>query len=170
MSGHGLRNGISEDPPLRLKCKVMRKFLVLPLLLVFAGCRGTQPYTSQDLAQVKQADATIVPIYKQFKRDYRSDNQAAIQQTYALEQQACKQVDVIDKRDTIDPNVNLFQASADLDDFCNAIESAYVYWAKRHGLAYDKSIIPGRRQEVFLGSDTDLKTIGKYIRNPAALS
>lgn len=168
--GAKLGNEIGRGAGLALKCVAMRKILVIPLLLILAGCRGTQPYTSQDLAQVKQADSTIVPIYKQFKHDYRRDNQAAIQHTYTLEQQACKQVDVIDKRDTIDPNVNLFQASAELDDFCNAIESAYVYWAKRHGLAYDKSIIPGRRQEVFLGSDADLKTIDKYIRDPAALS
>lgn len=148
----------------------MRRLFLLAVLMGLAGCRGTQAYTSQDLAGVKTAEATIVPVYRQFRRDYRRDNRAQIQRTYAREQEACKQVDVIDKRDTIDPNVDLFQASAELDDFCNAIESAYVYWAKRHGLPYDKTIVPGRRQEVFLGSDADLKTIGKYMRHPAALS
>jgi hypothetical protein len=148
----------------------MRRLFLLAVLVALAGCRGTQAYTAQDLSGVKTAEATIVPIYLEFKRDYSRDNQAAVQRTYAQEQKDCKQVDVIDKRDTIDPNVNLFQASAELDDFCNAIESAYVYWAKRHGLPYDKSIVPGRRQEVFLGSDADLKTINKYIRHPAALS
>jgi hypothetical protein len=148
----------------------MRRLLLLAVLVALAGCRGTQAYTAQDLSGVKTAEATIIPVYLEFKRDYSRDNQAAIQRTYALEQRDCKQVDVIDRRDTIDPNVNLFQASAELDDFCNAIESAYVYWAKRHGLPYDKSIVPGRRQEVFLGSDGDLKTIHKYLRHPAALS
>jgi hypothetical protein len=148
----------------------MRRLLLLAVLVVLAGCRGTQAYTAEDLSGVKAAEATIVPVYLEFKQEYGRDNQVAIQRTYAQEQQDCKQVDVIDKRDTIDPNVNLFQASAELDDFCNAIESAYVYWAKRHGLPYDKSIVPGRRQEVFLGSDGDLKTINKYLRHPAALS
>jgi hypothetical protein len=154
----------------RLKYGVMHRLILLAILVVLAGCRGTEAYTSQDLSGVKTAEATIVPVYLQFKRDYRRDNQAAIQRTYAQEQEVCKQVDVIDQRDTIDPNVNLFQASAELDDFCNAIESAYVYWAKGHGLPYDKSIVPGRRQEVFLGSDADLKTIHKYVLHPSALS
>ena len=128
----------------------MRRLFLLGLLVALAGCRGTQLYTPQDLTAVKSAEATIVPVYLQFKRDYGRDNLARIKHTYAQEQRVCKQVDIIDKRDTIDPNVNLFQASAELDDFCNAIESAYVYWAKRHGLPYDKTIVPGRRQEVFL--------------------
>jgi hypothetical protein len=148
----------------------MRRLIFLALLVALAGCRGTQPYTSADLTGVKTAEATIVPVYRQFKQEYGRDNRAEIQRTYAREQEVCKQVDVIDKRDTIDPNVNLFQASAELDDFCNSIESAYVYWAKRHGLPYDKSIVPGRRQEVFLQADADLLTIGKYLRHPAALS
>jgi hypothetical protein len=139
----------------RLKYGVMHRLILLAILVVLAGCRGTEAYTSQDLSGVKTAEATIVPVYLQFKRDYRRDNQAAIQRTYAREQEVCKQVDVIDQRDTIDPNV---------------IESAYVYWAKGHGLPYDKSIVPGRRQEVFLGSDADLKTIHKYVLHPSALS
>ncbi len=148
----------------------MRRLIFLGLLLVLAGCRGTQPYTAEDLTGVKVAQATVIPVYLQFKQDYRSNNTSRIEQGYAKEQQACKQVDVIDKRDTIDPNVNLFQASAELDDFCNAIESAYAYWAKKHGLPYDETIVPGRHQEVFLQSDADLLTIQKYLRHPAALS
>lgn len=148
----------------------MRRLSLLALLILLAGCRGTQPYTAQDLSGVKVAQATIVPVYVAFKRSYFRDDVAAVKQTYAQEQRDCKQVDVIDKRDTIDPNVNLFQASAELDDLCNAIESAYVYWARKHGLPYDKTILPGRRQEVFLGSDTDLKTLPKYLRHPSALS
>jgi hypothetical protein len=148
----------------------MRGLFFLGVLLLLAGCRGTQTYTAQDLTAVKAAEATIVPVYLQFKQDYGRDNQARIERTYAREQEVCMQVDVIDKRDSIDPNVNLFQASAELDDFCNAIESAYVYWAKRHGLPYDKTIVPGRRQEVFLQSDADLLTIQKYLRHPSALS
>src|SRR5947209_144673 len=109
----------------RIKCIDMRRLFFLGLLVVLAGCRGTQLYTAQDLTGVKVARATVIPVYLQFKRDYRSNNPIRIQQGYAQEQQACKQVDVIDKRDTIDPNVNLFQASAELDDFCNAVESAY---------------------------------------------
>lgn len=148
----------------------MRRLFLLAVLVPLVGCRGTQAYTSHDLSAVKKAASTIVPVYRQFKRDYRRGNKAALQRAHAQEQKVCKQVDVIDKRDTIDPNVNLFQASAELDDFCNAIESAYVFWAKRHGLPYSKSIIPGRRQEVFLQADSDLKTIHKYLRHPSTLS
>lgn len=148
----------------------MRKLFFLGLLLVLAGCRGTQPYTAKDLNGVKVAEATVIPVYLQFKRDYQSNEPVRIEQGYEREQQACRQVDVIDRRDTIDPNVNLFQASAQLDDFCNAIESAYAYWAKKHGLPYDKVVVPGRHQEVFLQSDADLLTIHKYLRHPSALS
>jgi hypothetical protein len=137
---------------------------------VLAGCRGTQPYTSQDLTGVKSIAATIVPVYREFKQAYRHDDRPVIESTFAREQAVCKQVDVIDKRDTIDPNVNLFQASAELDDFCNSIEDAYVFWAKAHKLPYDKSIFLGRRQEVFDTADADLKTIKKYLRHPSALS
>ncbi len=148
----------------------MRRLYFVGLLVLLAGCRGTQPYTTQDLKGVTVAQATVIPVYLQFKQDYQSNDPARIEQGYAQEQQACKQVDVIDKRDTIDPNVNLFQASAELDDFCNAIESAYAYWAKKHRLPYDKLIVPGRHQEVFLQSDADLLTFQKYLRHPAALS
>jgi hypothetical protein len=148
----------------------MRGLILLVLILVLAGCRGTQPYSSADLTGVKSAKIALVPLYRQFKRAYRHGNQAEIQRAYAQEREVCKGVDAIDKRDTIDPNVNLFQVSAELDDFCNAIEDAYAFWAKQHGLPYDKSIFLGRRQEVFLQADADLKTIGKYMRHPAALS
>jgi hypothetical protein len=148
----------------------MRKPIFLALLVLLAGCRGTEPYTSADLAGVKAAKVAIIPLYLEFKRAYHHDDQAEIQRTHAVEQEVCKQVDVIDKRDTIDPNVNLFQASAELDDFCNSIDDAYAFWAKQHGLPYSKALTLGLRQEVFLTADADLKTINKYLRHPAALS
>jgi hypothetical protein len=148
----------------------MRKLWLIVIVLFLAGCQGTQAYTKEDLVQVRQAAATIKPIYLQFRHDYFADDTPAVLRDYAQEQRACKLVDLIDKRDTIDPNVDLFQASAELDDLCNAIESAYVYWAKKHGYPYDKTVVPGRKQEVFLGSDADLKTLPKYLRTPRALS
>lgn len=147
----------------------MWRISLLGLLMFLSGCRGTQPYTAQDLSAVKVAGETVIPVYLQFKRGYKSNDPALIEQGYQQEQQVCKQVDVIDKRDTIDPNVDLFQASAELDDFCNAVESAYAYWAKKHHLPYDKTIVPGRHQEVFLQSDLDLKTFQKYVRDASAL-
>ncbi len=152
-----------------VKYEVMRKLLLMGLV-VLAGCQGTQAYLPQDLTGVKVAEATVIPLYKQFKVVYKHHDVPGMKKTYAQEQQACKQVDVIDKRDTIDPNVNLFQASAFLDNFCNAIESGYAFWEKSQGLPYDKDLTTGLQREIFISPDSDLKTIGKLMRHPAAQS
>src|SRR5437588_46403 len=107
-------------------------FLIL-LGFTLAGCRGTQAYTAEDLSQVRSAYAALHPIYVNFKADYVRADRRGILTYFHREQLACKVVDQVDSRDTIDPNVKLFQASIELDNLCNAIESAYAYWASKHG-------------------------------------
>lgn len=148
----------------------MRVVAALSLLLLLTACRGTQPYATQDLRQVRRAYAQIRPTYTAFEQAYRVGNTTGILTYFRQEQQECKLVDVIDKRDTIDPNINLFFASAALDDMCNAIESAYVTWAPKHGFPYDKSVLPSRPSDVFLGPDLDLTKMSGYLRNPASLA
>jgi hypothetical protein len=149
------------------------KRLILPLVLatmLLAGCRGTQPYTSPDLKQVRAGYVLIKPVYLDFRAAYVRKDKPAIIRAYHRERVVCRVPDEIDKRDTIDPNVQLFQASIVLDNLCNAVESAYAYWAKQHGLPYDKNITPGRESEVFAGSDAGLEKIDGYLRHPASLS
>ena len=148
----------------------MRKLLPIGLIVLLAGCRGTQAYTQEDLRQVTQAYAEIVPTYQAFKRDFQTGNGAGIQTYFRREQRECKVEDIVDNRDTIDPNVNLFAVSVGLDDMCNAIESAYVTWAMAHGLPYDRTIVPGRPIDVFIAADTDYKKMPKQLRHPAALA
>lgn len=89
---------------------------------------------------------------------------------YRAEQVLCARVDVVDVRDTIDPNANLFQASAGLDNFCNDIESAYAGWERSHHHAYDKRVVPSYPENAFKGSQLSLKQMNMYLRRPAALS
>lgn len=148
----------------------MRALFLLPLALLAVACRGTQPYSQTDLVEVKQAYVSVHPTYLAFKRAFQAGNGRDIMRLYRREHAQCRLVDTIDKRDTIDPNVNLYQASITLDDMCNAIESAYVFWAKKHRLPYDKIVVPARPREAFVGSDADLKKIKKYFRHPSALA
>ena len=148
----------------------MRRLLLLTPLLLLVACRGTQAYSLEDLRQVKQAVAELTPTYTSFKTAFEHDQAAGIKKYYRREESQCRLVDEIDNRDTIDPNVNLFQASVGLDFMCDAVESAYVYWAKKHHLPYDKTVTPGRPLEVFVGSDSFLTKMKGYLRHPAALS
>lgn len=148
----------------------MRLVALLALILILAACRGTQPYTQQDLQQVRQANAELRPTFLAFEQAYTVGNTARILLYFRREQKECKLVDEIDKRDTIDPNVNLFLASVTLDDMCNGIESAYAGWAQAHGYPYDKSIVPSRPSDAFTGSAIELNKAANYLRHPAALS
>jgi hypothetical protein len=143
--------------------------LLAPILILLAGCAGTQPYTSTDLRQVRQAYAEITPIYNAFKVAYAKNDQPAMNRLFAREQRVCRLVDTIDNRDSIGPNTNLFQASAYLDSFCNDIESAYSGWRQAHGLSYDKSLpktIPGT---YFLDGDYNMTQMARLLKRPAAL-
>jgi hypothetical protein len=149
----------------------MRQTVFLILLgLGIAGCRGTQAYTSVDLVQVRSAYATLQPIYVHFKADYLRGDKGGILSYLQREQAACRVVDAIDSRDTIDPNVKLFQASIELDNLCNAIESAYAYWASHHHYSYDKSITPYPPNDAFLIADTDLLKMPGYLKRPSNLA
>ena len=149
----------------------MRWLPLTPLAaLLLAGCLSSQPYTAQDLSAVKRVYAELLPLYVDFRSAYFHNDGVQMGQDFHVEQRLCKHVDVIDKRDSIDPNVNLFQASAGLDNFCNDIESVYAAWEKDHHLPYDKSIVPAFRLDAFKGSDVALKKLVKYLRNPSALS
>jgi hypothetical protein len=147
----------------------MRKLPLLLLALLLAGCAGTRLYTPQDMVQVHQADATIVPIYKSFKRAYVQNYTAGILEAFHREQVACRLVDVIDQRDSIDPNIQLFQASASLDNLCNDIEGIYVGWAKKHHYRYDKSIPPAFVADTFKGADLEVKKLPGYLKHPTDL-
>jgi hypothetical protein len=144
--------------------------LLLPLLIVLAGCRGTEPYSKQDLAQVNQAYAEIRPIYRAFEKAYFANDTPRILSYYAKEQRACHLVDEIDARDTIDPNVNLYQASFALDVFCNDIESAYAQWAIAHHRPYDKTVVPSLRDEAFKDGDDYMTNMSKWLKSPSHLA
>ncbi len=147
-----------------------RDVLLLLLLPLLVACRGTDLYTSRDLAQVKQAYATIKPIYLAFRYAYHHHLTAGIVSNYHREQRACRLVDDINRRDTIDPGTNLFAASDDLDSFCNDIEEAWSYWAPRHGYPYKKSVPASRPTQEFLDGDFNLGKIKAYLRHPSQLS
>jgi hypothetical protein len=148
----------------------MRQIAFLLLLgLGIAGCRGTQAYTSEDLRQVRSAYATLHPIYIGFKAAYIRGDKLGILSHFQREQIACQVVDEVDSRDTIDPNVRLFQASIELDNLCNAIESAFAYWASHHRYSYDKSITPYPPNDAFLIADTDLRKMPAYLKRPGDL-
>jgi hypothetical protein len=148
----------------------MRRLGLLSLLLLLAGCRGTQSFTQQDLSDVKQAWNALNPTMQAFRQGYKTGNASTIQGAFRQNEIYCKIVDGVDKRDTIDPNVNLFQASIALDDICNNIESVYVEWEKAHGLPYDTTIVPSRPGDEFLGLDKEMKKVPNYLRNPGSLS
>lgn len=146
----------------------MRPTFAIPLLLLVAvtGCSGTRPYTAQDLRQVRTAAARIVPIYVNFMTAYERSDAAGMIKGYHQEQVACRLEDRVDRRDTIDPNTNLFEASADLDNFCNQIESAYARWAISQHLPYDKTIVPAGNNP-FADSQIALAKLPALLAHPA---
>jgi hypothetical protein len=149
----------------------MRIAVPLLLLAVFlAGCRGTQLYSKQDLQQVHQAWNELRPTYLAFERAYKQNDVPAMLADYHRERRQCKLVDVIDNRDSIDPNVHLFAASAALDDICNTIESAYTTWAIPHHYPYDQNVVPSRKGDEFIGMDLEFKEIPKWLRHPSTLT
>jgi len=105
-----------------------------------------------------------------FKASYLRGDTRDILRGYKQEQAASKTVDAIDKRDSIDPNTKLFQATIGLDNFCNAIESAYTSWAKSRHYPYDKSVPPGVPPDVFVEADKSLPKMPGYFRHPTAYS
>ena len=139
-------------------------------LLLLAGCTGQQPYTAQDLHQVRTAYRELRPTYIAFKQAYGASNARGIVRQYHREQIECRMVDRIDARDTIDPNTDLFEASVGLDNFCNAIEQAYAYWARTHGQPVPKGVAPSAPDDPFLGSDKSLAQMPVLLRHPAALA
>jgi hypothetical protein len=148
----------------------MRRLPLLSLLVLLAACRGTSPYTRQDLAQVRHAYRTITPIYRHFKRAYAANNLPAMRRWYHREQRACRLVDQIDQRDTIDANTNLFAASTGLDSLCNDIEYAYAGWREAHGLRYNTKLTPGDPATVFVDGDIALLKMPREMRHPAGLA
>ncbi len=148
----------------------MRGLLPLTLLAVMlTACTGTQKYSSRDFQQVHQGWAELRVTYPAFRAAFKADDTAGILAWYHRERQQCKLVDEIDNRDSIDPNINLFWASAALDDICNTIETAYTTWARPHGYPYDKNIVPARPAEIFVGMDLEFKEIPKMLRHPDSL-
>jgi hypothetical protein len=145
-------------------------FALIAACLGLAGCRGSESYSQQDLQQVHQVYAELRPMYETFKRAFMAGDAAEIFRIYAEERAPCSIVDQIDNRDTIDPNVALFQASITLDDLCNAIESGYAEWAVEHHRPYPKDLQPLRPSELFVGAEADLKKMNGYLRHPSALA
>ena len=146
----------------------MRLLPFFLLLVAAVGCRGTQAYSSTDLQQVRQAYRIIPPVYRAFKAAYYGGNTRVMLKEYAREKKVCRLVDVVDRRDTIDPNTNLFAASAGLDSLCNDVESAYAGWAIKHHYPYDKSIVPSRPQDAFVDGDANLEKMPAQMEHPKA--
>jgi hypothetical protein len=146
--------------------------LILLILtpLAIAASRSSNPYTSQALRDVKQNYAQLHPVYLRFKASYQRKDALAMADQYRREQIVCAKVDKVDQRDTIDPNTDLFAASAELDNVCNLIESAYAAWEKAHHLKWDKRVTPAFPGDLWSGEDLSLKKMRGYLRHPSALS
>jgi hypothetical protein len=144
-----------------------RVSLVLLALVVLAGCAGSQPYSALDLKQVRQAYAAVRPVYWAFRAAYIANNYPAMKRLFAQEQRACHIEDVVDKRDTIDPNVNLYQASSQVNSFCNDIETAYAAYRKAHAMPYDELVNETLPGTYFEDGDYNMQIIGRYLGNPA---
>lgn len=153
--------------PVRVQYRVVRAFplLIIPLILLSA-CRGTYAYTHLDLVQTWEEYHHIVPIYRQFHTVYLADNGSEIQDLHRREVAACQINYAVDKRDTIDPSTNLWQASVTLDDLCNAMDSAYAYWAEKHHLPYDNQLYAAPPDQVFQQSDLELQMLWKELLHP----
>ena len=144
--------------------------LVVASITVVTARGSSKPYTQKDLRDVRNDYALLRPIYLGFRAAYFRNDARSMARYYDREQVVCSQVDQIDRRDSIDPNVNLFQASVGLDNFCNDIESGYAAWQRSHHLRYDKRVVPAFPGDVFKGGDLSLKKIAGFLRHPSALS
>ena len=139
------------------------------LALFLSSCRGTQSYSQQDLQDAKRAWSALHPTLLAFEQAYKTGNASVMAIEFRRNENTCKIVDGIDKRDTIDPNVRLFYASITLDDVCNNIESVYALYRQTHHLAYDNSITASRPGAEFLGLDKELSKMPSQLRDPGAL-
>jgi hypothetical protein len=139
-------------------------------LILLSGCASQAPYTAADLQQVKATYVQLLPVYEQFKADYTRKDGAALAVDFRREQGICRGVDVIDKRDSIDPNTNLFQASALLDGLCNTIESVYAWWQHQHHEHWDHSLVPNDPSVAFMGPDQGVEKMQGWLQRPAALT
>jgi len=119
---------------------------------------------------VHEGQVLIVPVYKDFKQAYTRSDWKALRFWYDREQKDCRLVDVIDKRDSIDPNVKLFEASALLVSLCNDIEVGWAFWAKAHGEKYDKNLIPPTIADVWKDGAYNIKKMHGLLRHPGALA
>lgn len=143
---------------------------ILVIALVLSARSASAPYSKQDLTQVDQTFAALVPVYRSFAAAFHSHNGPVMEQDFRAEQRYCKVVDAIDQRDTIDPNTNLFAVSAGLDNFCNGIEEYYAAWRKSQHLSYDHSLKPGDTSHAFVGTEEYITLLTKQIRHPSQLT
>ncbi|MGI8969022.1 MAG: hypothetical protein ACR2GA_07970 [Chloroflexota bacterium] len=149
----------------------MRVFAFIVLLVALAGCAGTQPYSQRDFHQVTTAFHQLVPAWWGYEQAYKRHDTAGILRNFHVEQHVCYTlVDEVDHRDTIDPNVNLFHASASLDNICNSIEELYRTWAQKNGYPFNKHIPPALPAQTFLGQNKELPIMTKQMRHPSALT
>lgn len=153
-----------------LQYVVMRFLPFAALLLLLAGCASTALYQPVDTDQVRTAAAEIVPVYEGFKQAYLSNNGASLAYWYGREQNDCKLVDVIDKRDSIDPNIKLFAASENLDDLCNDIEVAWAYWAKQHHMKYESKLVPAVVTDAWVDGDKRVALLPELMAHPSQLA
>ena len=148
----------------------MRLLPFFPLLFLLAACASTAPYTKQDLQQVREVHGFVVPDYENFKAAYLRHDDRVMQSWYYRSEADCRIEDRVDKRDTIDPNTKLFEASALQDSICNDIEAAWTYWRKAHHLRYDKALVPAALTDAWQDGDLDVKKIPALLRHPRQLS
>jgi hypothetical protein len=145
----------------------MRAILVaIAMLLFLPACASSQEYSHQDLRQVNHAYSLLLPVYLDFRAAFHRGDFAQMTRDFASRRPACKEVDAIDRRDTIDPNTDLFQLSAGLDGMCNDIESVYAAWEKAHHMKFDKSIVLSFLAQAFKGSDRGLRIMAQFQRHP----
>lgn len=145
----------------------MRTTLVAIIMMLFlTACASSQPYTQRDLQQVNHAFRVLRPIYLDFRTAFFRGDFAQMTRDFASRRPACKEVDAVDRRDTIDPNTDLFQLSAGMDGMCNDIESVYAAWEKAHHMKYDKSIVLAFLSQAFNGSDRGLRIMAQFQRHP----
>lgn len=152
-----------------LEWRGMQTVFLVALAGALGGCGG-QKYSPQDMAQVRAVYAALLPTYVRFEVAYKAGATARILRLYARERRECKAVDVIDARDSIDPNINLFQASATLDGMCNTIDSAYAWWAKTHRRPYNVSLVPDTPANLFVGMIPLLQKVPLQLKYPDALT
>lgn len=136
------------------------------LAVMLSGCSVTQLYSPEDITQVRSVYKELLPTYVRFEAAYKADDTSGILRLYAREQHQCKAVDVIDQRDSIDPNINLFQASATLDGMCNTVEAAYAWWAKTHHRPYNIQLVPDTPATLFVGMIPSMQKFPLQLAHP----